>query len=198
MRRVASSVVLFAVAAAAAGCASGKGETMEVAAVVAAPNPWAAIHEAVAVVEPTKGNKCHGVVRFADSGETGVSLVLDLDGLEPNSTHAFHIHEFGDATSGDGNSAGSHYNPGGHPHAGPDAPMRHAGDLGNLDVDANGHAHLERTYADISVAGAINPILGRAVIVHVKADDFTTQKPPGNAGDRIGCGVIGVAKPAAK
>jgi superoxide dismutase, Cu-Zn family len=47
---------------------------------------------------------------------------------------------------------------------------------------------------NVSVAGMKNPIVGRAVIVHAKADDLKTQ-PTGEAGGRIGCGVIGVAKP---
>jgi superoxide dismutase, Cu-Zn family len=190
MRRTAWSLLL--IASATAACASDPGEKT---ASSAAPDPWAGIHEAVAVVAPTKGNSVHGTVRFRDAPGVSVTVVVDLDGLSPNSTHAFHIHEFGDATSGDGKSAGDHYNPDGHPHAGPDAPMRHAGDLGNLDTDSKGHVHLERTFSNLSVAGAVNPVVGRSVIVHVRADDFTTQKPPGNAGDRIGCGVIGVAMP---
>ena len=40
-----------------------------------------------------------------------------------------------------------------------------------------------------------NSVIGRSVIVHAKPDDFKTQQPPGNAGDRIGCGVIGIADP---
>jgi Cu-Zn family superoxide dismutase len=32
-------------------------------------------------------------------------------------------------------------------------------------------------------------ILGKAIIVHGGVDDFTTQ-PTGNAGSRIGCGVV--------
>ena len=37
-------------------------------------------------------------------------------------------------------------------------------------------------------------IVGHAVIVHEKADDLKTQ-PTGDAGGRVACGVIGVAKP---
>ena len=36
---------------------------------------------------------------------------------------------------------------------------------------------------------ADNDLLGKAVIVHAKSDDLTTQ-PSGAAGDRIACGVI--------
>jgi len=37
-------------------------------------------------------------------------------------------------------------------------------------------------------------IVGHAMIVHEKVDDLKTQ-PTGNAGGRLACGVIGVAKP---
>ena len=36
--------------------------------------------------------------------------------------------------------------------------------------------------------------VGRSVIIHAKADDMKTQ-PSGDAGDRIGCGTIGIADP---
>jgi Cu-Zn family superoxide dismutase len=37
-------------------------------------------------------------------------------------------------------------------------------------------------------------IIGRGLIVHANPDDLKTQ-PTGNAGGRLACGVIGVAKP---
>ncbi len=37
-------------------------------------------------------------------------------------------------------------------------------------------------------------VIGLAVIVHEKEDDLKSQ-PVGNAGGRLACGVIGVAKP---
>ena len=194
---------LFAAAAlVATGCASNGDHPAdadhhaESTATPASQHPLAALTEAVAVVHATNGNAAHGWVRFSQTS-AGLHVTGEIQGLKPNSRHAFHIHEFGDCTSGDGKSAGSHYNPEGHPHAGPDTTMRHAGDLGNLDSDASGVAHYDRTLPDLTVGGELNPVLGRSVIVHAGEDDFTTQ-PTGNAGDRIGCGVIGVAKPAAK
>jgi Cu-Zn family superoxide dismutase len=35
----------------------------------------------------------------------------------------------------------------------------------------------------------VNDVIGRTVVVHSGADDFRTQ-PAGNAGRKIGCGVI--------
>jgi Cu-Zn family superoxide dismutase len=156
---------------------------------------WDSVTSAVAVLHATKDQKAHGWVRFTQEGAK-VKVVAHVEGLEPNSTHGFHIHEFGDCTSDDGSSAGGHYNPEGHKHAGPGTASRHAGDLGNIKADDKGVAQLEVTVDNISVAGMKDPIIGRAVIVHAKADDIKSQ-PTGDAGGRIACGVIGVAKAAA-
>lgn len=145
---------------------------------------------ALAYVQPTAGNTAKGVVRF-EKVRGGVKVTADIEGLAPGTKHGFHIHEYGDCSKPDGSSAGGHYNPEGHAHAGPDAAMRHAGDLGNLTADASGKAHLELTLANVSVAGRKNPVLGRGVIVHKDTDDLKSQ-PTGAAGARIGCGVIGV------
>jgi len=209
MRSTPWTLVPVLVAAFAAGCASGGGEQAAApaeaaphadhAAMAAVPSPWAGVTEAVAVVQPASGSKVTGWVRFTQTAD-GVLVTADINGLKPNARHAFHVHEFGDITTADAKSAGGHYNPEGHQHAGPDAAMRHAGDLGNIDADANGHGRYERSIAGVTIAGDRNPVVGRSVIIHAGEDDLTSQ-PAGNAGDRIGCGVIGVAKasaPAAK
>jgi superoxide dismutase, Cu-Zn family len=152
---------------------------------------WAAMNHAVAVIYPTAGNQCSGVVRFQQIGDT-VKVVAEISGLKPNQQHGFHIHEFGDASSSDGLATGGHYNPEGHAHALPNTATRHAGDFGNLQADANGKARMEFTVANISIAGLRNPVLGRGVIVHANPDDGS--QPVGNAGPRIGQGVIGLAK----
>ena len=69
---------------------------------------------------------------------------------------------------------------------------RHAGDLGNLKADPYGLARVDFVDPLISLSGE-NSIIGKAVIIHEKADDFTTQ-PTGNAGARQACGVIEAAK----
>ncbi|MEP7249042.1 MAG: superoxide dismutase family protein [Spartobacteria bacterium] len=147
--------------------------------------------KAIAVLHPTKDSKVEGTVTFTASGDA-VKIVADVTGLTPGK-HGFHIHEFGDCSSSDGKAAGGHFNPGKSPHAGHDATPRHEGDLGNLEADASGKAHLELTDKMMTMSGE-KSILGRGVIVHEKEDDLKSQ-PVGNAGGRLACGVIGIAKP---
>jgi Cu-Zn family superoxide dismutase len=156
--------------------------------------PWASVTDAVAVLYPTKGNAVSGTLHFtALPDDGGLHIHGTITGLDPNSTHAFHIHEFGDASAPDGMSAGGHFNPEHHQHGGPDSPEHHAGDLGNITADASGTATVDITAPGLSIAGMKDPILGRSVVLHAKTDDFVTQ-PTGNAGGRIAVGIIGIAK----
>lgn len=149
------------------------------------------ISAAVAQLHPTEGSDVHGTVHFTKTPE-GVKVTADVEGLAPNTKHGFHIHEYGDCTDPAGKSAGGHYNPAGVEHGLPGTTPRHAGDLGNLEADANGMAHYEATFDTITVSGMGNPIIGRGVIVHAKED--TGEQPTGGAGARLACGTIGVAK----
>jgi Cu-Zn family superoxide dismutase len=121
-----------------------------------------------------------------------MKIVADLIGLTPGK-HGFHIHEFGDCSSPDGKSAGGHFNPDNNPHAGHDAAQRHEGDMENIEADSSGKAHFELTDKIMTMSGE-HSIIGRSVIVHEKADDLHSQ-PTGDAGGRVACGVIGIAKP---
>ncbi len=146
--------------------------------------------KAICVLNPTEGNETTGTVTFTQT-KNGVKVVAELNGLTEGK-HGFHIHEFGDCSAANGTSAGGHFNPEGHEHAGLEAEMNHIGDLGNLTADKNGHAQLEFTTKQISFHG-MNSIIGRSIIVHADADDLVSQ-PTGNAGARVACGVIGISK----
>ncbi|KII67957.1 Superoxide dismutase [Cu-Zn] [Thelohanellus kitauei] len=114
------------------------------------------------------------------------------------SRHGFHIHEFGDLTIGC-ISAGSHYNPCRKTHGGIDTKIRHAGDLGNIDVDHQGRSKICLTLPfGLTLYGG-RSIIGRSIIVHERVDDLGKGSSPeskttGNSGGRIGCAVIGIAK----
>ena len=141
---------------------------------------------AVAALEPTKGNTAAGTVTFTERGDKLV-VSARLTGLAPGG-HGFHIHEKGDCSSGDGMSAGGHFNPHGKPHGNPTTVDHHAGDMPMLVADSYGEARLT-TEIDGTLGRGAGDVVGKAVIVHKDPDDFTTQ-PTGNSGARVACGVI--------
>ncbi len=149
-----------------------------------------ALTKAIVTLTPTEGNNVKGTVTFTKENN-GIKIVAEIEGLTPGK-HGIHIHEFGDCSTKDGNSAGGHFNPLDKPHGGPFSKDRHVGDLGNITADQNGKANLVILDRIISFEG-VNSIIGRALIVHEKEDDFKTQ-PTGDAGKRLACGVIGWAK----
>jgi Cu-Zn family superoxide dismutase len=148
------------------------------------------VTRAIAVLHPTRGSEAHGTVTF-DRADGGITISADIERLAAGE-HGFHVHEFGDCSAPDGTSAGGHFNPDSAQHGAPTDQERHVGDLGNITADPSG-AHYERTDDVIAFEGA-HSIIGRAVIVHAGEDDLTSQ-PSGDAGARVACGVIGIAKP---
>src|SRR4029450_10436763 len=118
-----------------------------------------------------------------------VMMTVKIKGAEPG-THAVHLHETGDCSAADAASAGGHWNPTHEDHGKWGASPFHHGDIGNLEIHSGGSGVLTLTTDLWSIGGSPETdIVGKSVIVHAKADDFTTQ-PTGNAGGRFGCGVI--------
>jgi Cu-Zn family superoxide dismutase len=133
-------------------------------------------------------SKVKGTIAFKEV-PGGVELTANLEGLNAGKQHAWHIHEKGDCSAPDATSAGAHFNPGKHDHGGPDSEKHHAGDFGNVTADKAGKATLTVVMKGVTIADGETSIVGKAFIVHAKADDLKSQ-PAGNAGDRIACGVI--------
>jgi len=144
----------------------------------------------VAVLIPGKDSKVAGTVHFKKEA-AGVHVTAALTGLAAGN-HGFHIHELGDCSAADFTSAGGHFNPAGNPHGGPKDAKRHEGDMGNVEAKADGTATIDYVDPELGFEGA-RSIVGRGVVVHANPDDLKTQ-PTGNAGGRVACGVIGVAK----
>lgn len=139
---------------------------------------------------PTDGYSAAGVIYFEKLKE-GIAVKGKIEGLSPG-LHGFHIHTYGDMSLTDGKAAGGHFNPGEKPHGAMEAEERHIGDLGNIEAGPDGTAVIDILDKRISFYGK-NAIIGRGVIIHEKPDDY--GQPTGNAGARVGYGVIGIAKP---
>ncbi len=135
-----------------------------------------------------RGSAIEGVVYFQETAD-GLRIHAELSGLTPGK-HGFHIHEFG-ATGNAGKDAGGHYNPKNLPHG--DVVKQgvaavHAGDLGNIEIKANGSGSADRLVKGLWLTGHPLSIAGRAVVIHELADDF--GQPVGNAGSRMAVGSI--------
>ncbi|MCI0464722.1 MAG: superoxide dismutase family protein [Gemmataceae bacterium] len=161
-----------------------KGEAKAVAQKVHMPT------KAICVMTPLSGSKVHGVIVFTQKGHT-VHVKGKITGLTPG-LHGFHVHEYGDLTDDKGMSTGGHFDPDKTKHGGPDSKERHVGDLGNVKANDKGVAEIDLMDKMLSLSGP-HSIIGRGLIVHAKADDLKSQ-PAGDAGGRVGGGVIGVAK----
>lgn len=130
--------------------------------------------------------KVKGAMKAEDMNDQ-IKITATITGLKPNSKHGFHIHENGVCEGPDYKTAGGHFNPYKMPHGGPEEKS-HLGDLGNLEADKKGVAK-KVLIIPKHEADDLSKIIGKALIVHAKADDMKSQ-PSGDAGSRIACGII--------
>lgn len=137
---------------------------------------------------------------YADTTVEGTALFDEMNGkvkmvlnitvpAKANKSVAVHLHEHG-ACGDMGNEAHGHWNPTNKDHGQWGSASFHSGDIGNVQLDAAGKGSMELETDLWSVGGdSATNILNKSVIVHGGVDDYTSQ-PSGNAGTRIGCGVI--------
>lgn len=150
--------------------------------------------KAVCVVQ---GPDVKGTLHFTQEDTSKpVKVTGEISGLKKG-LHGFHVHEFGDNTNGC-TSAGAHFNPHGKEHGAPTDNVRHVGDLGNVEAGDDGIAKVDLIDSIIQLMGEHN-VIGRTLVVHADPDDLgkgghELSKTTGNAGGRIACGVIGIAK----
>lgn len=182
------STVLFVMLAAA--CKNDKKSEVEDEAISVEVPEVAKAKKVEVHITATTGNSMVGHATFTEKNGN-VKLHIMFEGLTPGE-HAIHIHDVADCSSGDGKSAGGHWNPTHVDHGKwMEGSAHHAGDIGNFTADADGKATLdfETDKWCIGCDDATKNILGHGLIVHADPDDFTTQ-PTGNAGGRVGCGEI--------
>ncbi|CDW78842.1 UNKNOWN [Stylonychia lemnae] len=179
---------------------------------------------AVCMMQEDHHSGVSGLVKFVQQEGGKCHISAELKGLKPG-LHGFHVHEFGtklfsvnllftfitisitksylvgNLTNGCV-TAGAHFNPHQKTHAGPKDENRHVGDLGNIEVGADGIGRMEMDDHLLKLFGDTDNIIGRAMVVHMKEDDLgrggdEESLITGNAGGRLACGVIGHSGPLA-
>src|SRR4051812_31364901 len=134
-----------------------------------------------------------GDVGAAEMTQTpaGVLIKLSVKGLPPGD-HAFHVHAVGKCEP-PFESAGPHFNPANKKHGLMATDGPHAGDMPNLHIPAGGELVIEVLNNSVTLEkGKPNSVFdtdGSTLIIHAGVDDYKTD-PAGNAGGRIGCGVV--------
>jgi Cu-Zn family superoxide dismutase len=143
------------------------------------------------------GENISGCITFEQDAKGGATTIRgEVKGLAPG-LHGFHVHQYGDLSQGCA-SAGGHFNPFGLTHASPSDEKRHVGDLGNVEAKNDGTAVIDITDNFVSLIGS-RSVIGRSIVVHAGEDDLgkggnDESLKTGNAGGRVACGVIGLAK----
>lgn len=145
----------------------------------------------ICVLTPDNNSTLYGNVSFQQASETA-PLRVDYNIQNIIGVRAFHIHTFPNITGGC-LSTGGHYNPTNSTHGGPKDETKHVGDFGNLQAVNN---QIKQTvfYNGTSLYGEYS-ILNRACVIHKDEDDLglgndNNSLLNGNAGTRIGCGVL--------
>lgn len=154
--------------------------------------PTPSAKQAIATIGPVGENSATGMAVFTQDGDQ-ITLTIEVQNVSPG-IHGVHIHEYGDCSSPDGKSAGGHWNPTDVEHGKWGEGEFHLGDIGNITVGEDGTGSIELTTDlwEIDTGSDID-VVGKSIILHADADDFVSQ-PSGNAGARIGCGVIVLAE----
>lgn len=152
-----------------------------------APAPEAKPGEtAKAALKDAKGQSLGDVM--LEQTPHGVLIKGTLSNL-PAGAHAIHIHETGKCDAPDFKTAGGHFNPTKKTHGMMSPGGKHEGDLPNITVTADGKAQFEFFANEGLTVQSLMDADGSAIVVHAQGDDYKTD-PAGNAGGRVGCGVV--------
>lgn len=178
-RAPARAAALAAAAAWLAACSSSMAPPPE----AVMPEPTVPTHSTLASghanLASASGSLVSGRIVLTPRAEGGVRATGTLGGLPPNATHGLHVHERGDCSTVDAASAGPLFD-----------PFGRRRDIDNIGADADGVAQVDAVLPEVTLGGgAVNDILGRALVVRVAADPRIRQAT-GLTAVRVACGVI--------
>ena len=150
--------------------------------------------QATAEIKGLGSRTLSGVATFIET-KKGVEATINLSGYKAGSL-GVHLHAQGDCSAQDGSSAGGHWNPTNEAHGAWGSDAFHSGDIGNIIIneEEKGSLVLLDQYGRWTIGKDDKTnLLGKAIIIHSKSDDKTTQ-PTGAAGARIGCGEVKIKR----
>jgi superoxide dismutase, Cu-Zn family len=160
-------------------------------------NPFAAASSSTEsgriTIKDGSGNEI-GTAKFTQVND-GVMVSISVFDLTPG-FHGFHVHAIGDCTGPSFTSAGGHYDPDTAGH------QNHAGDMPVLLANNDGSAEA-RFVTDRFTVSELDDADGSALIIHAIPDNYAniptrysasgpdaTTLATGDAGSRVGCGII--------
>lgn len=150
-----------------------------------------------------EGPEISGHAEFNELDLNGYKLVaidLELRGnpsILKSGFHAVHIHEKGDCECDGFKCAGGHFDPGPFGNSDPDANHGyHAGDLPNIEIDANGIGRLQTITSRITLSNGpisiLEPPEGTSIMIHANPDPYIPGESGSghSGGPRLACGKI--------
>ncbi len=166
-----------------------------VASPYASPQVLPGAAEINAPIVDTSGAQVGSVHVVQSGGDVTFTVFLNA-GTLAEGEHGIHVHEVGTCSTGGDKAfadAGGHFNPTDQHHGAPNSDSSHAGDLGNIEVAADGSADFTITVTtmtlDPNLPASLIDADGSALIIHSDVDDLKTD-PSGNSGDRALCAVL--------
>jgi superoxide dismutase, Cu-Zn family len=134
------------------------------------------------------GYQLAATAQFTEVRE-GVKIRVEVSGAPPG-RKGIHIHQTADCSDIPNKSMGSHFAPEGHDHGLPGASQRHLGDLGNIEIGADGSGVLDIIVADANLKMEdARSFVTRSLVLHEAEDKGTGDS--GESGKPIACGPIG-------
>ncbi len=154
---------------------------------LAVPAAYATV--GMAEIKGTKEDSAvSGKLRIIEKDD-GIDVEVEVEHVPDPGRHGLHFHEIGRCDD-EGKAAGGHFNPekAQHGYLPKDGRMHaHAGDMGNIEIGPDGRGSLKVFLPGVFLSKTPG-VGGLSIVLHEKEDDF--GQPTGNAGGRIGCGVI--------